>query len=319
MAALACAAALREGGAKVTLFDKGRRPGGRIATRRVDGVSFDHGAQYATSRDAGFRALLAKLQSENVVAPWPAAGGAGEARWVGTPGMSALPRALAERLAAAGASLHMARHVAYLHRGDAVWTVRHLDAADVKPGTVVAEGGEIAGGFDAVLLAVPAPQAAPLLAAIGHDYAERVSEATFAPCWAVMAAFGAQIDAPDTARPKAGPLGWVARENSRPGRIGGPDAWTLHATAEWSRANLEREPADVAAELLAAFAPDAPAPVQRAAHRWRYALVETPLGESCLWDPASGIGVCGDFCLGPRVEAAWLSGTALASAVLSHN
>jgi predicted NAD/FAD-dependent oxidoreductase len=74
-----------------------------------------------------------------------------------------------------------------------------------------------------------------------------------------------------------------------------------------------------AAQLLAAFAPDAPAPVQRAAHRWRYALVETPLGESCLWDPASGIGVCGDFCLGPRVEAAWLSGTALASAVLSHN
>jgi renalase len=53
------------------------------------------------------------------------------------------------------------------------------------------------------------------------------------------------------------------------------------------------------------------------AHRWRYALVETPLGQACLWDDAARLGVCGDWCLGGRIEAAHDSGTALARAVLA--
>jgi predicted NAD/FAD-dependent oxidoreductase len=319
MAGLACAAALRAGGVAVTLFDKGRRAGGRIATRRADGISFDHGAQYATARDPAFRALIADLEAAGAAAAWEAAGGSGETRWVGTPGMSALPRRLAELLAEQGAASLMGRNVAYLHAGEAGWRIRHLPADSVRPGTVTAEGGEVAPGFDAVLLALPAPQAIPLLAAMGHPHAGALESVVFAPCWAVMAAFDTRLDRADTMRPESGPLGWVAREGSRPGHAATPDAWVLHATGGWSRANLERDAAEVATELLAAFAPDAPAPAHLSAHRWRYALVETALGQPCLWDPAAAIGVCGDFCLGPRVEAAWQSGTALASAVLSHN
>jgi renalase len=58
-----------------------------------------------------------------------------------------------------------------------------------------------------------------------------------------------------------------------------------------------------------------PAPAYLSAHRWRYALVERPLGEPCLWDEALRLGLCGDWCLGPRVEAAWMSGRALAAAL----
>ena len=38
----------------VTVFDKGRGPGGRLATRRADDLRFDHGAQYFTARDPRF-------------------------------------------------------------------------------------------------------------------------------------------------------------------------------------------------------------------------------------------------------------------------
>jgi len=319
MAGLACAASLRAGGVAVTLFDKGRRAGGRIATRRADGISFDHGAQYVTARDPAFRALIADLQSAGAVAPWEAAGGSGETRWVGTPGMSALPRRLADLLAEQGAASLMGRHVAYLHAGEENWAVRHLPAENVRPGTVTAEGGEVTAGFDAVVLALPAPQVIPMLAAIGHPHAGALEPVVLAPCWAVMTAFATRLDRPDTMRPEGGPLGWAAREASRPGHAAMPDAWVLHATGAWSRANLERDAAGVAADLLAAFAPEAPPPLHLSAHRWRYALVENALGRPCLWDPGAAVGVCGDFCLGPRVEAAWQSGTALASAVLSHN
>jgi predicted NAD/FAD-dependent oxidoreductase len=53
------------------------------------------------------------------------------------------------------------------------------------------------------------------------------------------------------------------------------------------------------------------------AHRWRYAFVEQALGLPCLVDEETAAGACGDWCIAPRVEAAFESGRALAQAVLS--
>ena len=50
IAGLACATALAQAGLNVTLLDKGRRPGGRVATRRIDNTTFNHGAQFASAR-----------------------------------------------------------------------------------------------------------------------------------------------------------------------------------------------------------------------------------------------------------------------------
>ena len=51
-------------------------------------------------------------------------------------------------------------------------------------------------------------------------------------------------------------------------------------------------------------------------HRWRYAFVDRPVGSACLLDAAAGLGACGDWCLGARVEAALLSGYAMAGRIL---
>ncbi len=315
IAGLGCALALTRAGHDVTVFDKGRAAGGRIATRRTGDTSFNHGAQYATARSPSFHALMTELQAAGVAAPWEAAQEGEDVRWSGLPGMSAIPRHLALQLPL---PVLTERHVAFLRRGGDGWTVRHLAARDAAPGTVADSGGELSGPFDAVLLALPSPQAAPLLAAIGHKFAERVATTRYAPCWAGMASFAETVEAPDAQRRRdGGPLGWVARESSRPGHPGGPDSWALHASAEWSRANLGRDAGDVAADLAAAFQDltGAPDPIHRAAQRWRYALVERALGEDCLWDAANGIGASGDWCIGGRVEAAFLSGEALAAAV----
>ncbi len=261
--------------------------------------------------------MLSDLQTRGAAAPWPGFG-ATEARWIGVPGMSALPAEMAALLSTRGVILHFERHAAFLHQTQGGWTVRHMDARSVRPGSVMSEGGEVSARYDAVVLAIPAPQAIPLLGALAHADVTALQSVRYAPCWAVMAAFSERLARADAQKYDDGPLRWVARQGALPGRPATPDAWVLHASPAWSRENLERAADEVAAEVLAAFAPTAPPTLCLSAHRWRYALVETPLGRPCLWDENASLGVCGDFCLGPRIEAAWQSGAALASAVVSH-
>jgi predicted NAD/FAD-dependent oxidoreductase len=318
IAGLACATTLARAGIGVTLFEKSRRPGGRVATRRVEGLSFNHGAQFATAHGPDFAALLAGLAAAGIAASWPAAGGEGR-RMSFRPGMSALPSSMAEQAAIAGAELRTTRHAAFLHRTDGGWQVRHLDAADIRPGGTAREGGDLSGPFGAVLMALPGHQAASLIATAGHRFADTARTAVMAPCWAVMTRFSEPVDGADVRQSATSPIAWAARESARPGAEPAADHWVLHASAGWSRAHLEDRPEAAGAALIAAFrAETGSAPSDLVvAHRWRYALAETPLGQACLWDDAARLGVCGDWCLGARIEAAHDSGAALARAVLA--
>jgi len=92
--------------------------------------------------------------------------------------------------------------------------------------------------------------------------------------------------------------------------------WVLHGSPEWSEAHIESDPVEVGDELITAFFEATRArrsrPVSRSVHRWRYAKTGIPLAAGYLHDPERGVGVCGDWCRGDRVEDACLSGLALA-------
>lgn len=309
MAGAAAANALRAAGLRVTLFDKSRGVGGRMSTRRMSTdtgeLRFDHGAQYFTARGDAFCRALAPLRAEGVVVAWAGARGDGKVdeALVAAPHMPDAVRALAH-----GCDLALNATVTALARVANGWTVRCDGEAHGAGQT-----------YDAVLVTTPAPQALPLLASAGvaFDGPQRV---VYAPCWALLLAFDALLtDAPDTLRPKTSPIAWIARDSSKPGRPAGRDCWVIHAGPDWSRANLELT-AEAAAQALLAEARRllgfTVAPVVAAAHRWRYALVETPAGADCFWDEGARVGAAGDWCIGPRVEAAFDSGDALARRLL---
>lgn len=305
MAGLACGAALTASGHNVQLFDKGRGPGGRMSTRRMSAggaepvaeYAFDHGAQYFTARDPRFAAQVAMWQSEGVVARWPAAG---SDAWVGTPGMNAPVKAMAEK-----ADVAFATRIAGIRReGKAAWLLR--------------EDGGTQGPFDAVIVATPAEQAAPLLAAHVPAMADAASAVVSLPCWTLMAAFGERLEADDCLSDK-GPIGWAARNSSKPGR-GDGECWVVQGSPQWSADNLECEAAEAEAMLLAALGEAVgalPPIITASAHRWRYSSVPVNAA-GALWDKASMIGACGDWLLGPRVELAYLSGLTLAEKVCAH-
>jgi renalase len=306
MAGLACGEALRPAGLDVTLFDKGRAPGGRMSTRRLPTVAgeagFDHGAQYFTARDPAFRARVALWHESGMAAPWPAAG---DDAWVGTPAMNAPVKDMA-----APATVHWSTQIDGLAREDDAWRV-----ADSL--------------FDIALVAVPAEQAAPLLQPWAPGFAAKAAETRSAPCWTVMAAFaerlpiGADVLRGDAkgadAKGAGGPIGWAARNSAKPGRAG-PESWVVQASPDWSRENLESTPEEIVAPLLDALARRAgeplPAPLTAVGHRWRYAKSGSA-GDGLLWSADRRLGACGDWLIGPRVEAAWLSGSRLAAAVLA--
>jgi len=287
LAGLTLARALTAAGRDVRLFDKGRGVGGRLATRRIthDGQEhrFDHGAQYFRAEAPGFAALLAEQGAQ----PWPDA-----LRRVALPGMSALGRHLAE-----GLDVSTQCEIRSLRRDAAGWFLTH---------------GTEAGPFAAILVTTPAPQAIPLIEPHAPGLAQRLSSIRYAPCWTVLAAFAARLPLPDVLR-HHGIIGWAARDSSKPGRDNAQENWVIQAAPGFSATHLEASPDSVLPPLLAAL--PAPAPLFAVAHRWRYALLQAPLGEPCLWE--DGLGYASDGCLGGRAEAAFDSGTALARRVLA--
>lgn len=333
MAGIACARTLSQAGHRVTVFERSRGAGGRMATRVTPFGSFDHGAQYFTVRDPRF--ALALTTAPGLCKPWSAstvrvldafglvaAAGlpAREPHWVPVPGMNALVRHWAQPLAQAGA-IEFETAVERIER-DALapsrWQLRTIGAMDAR---------HVYSGFDAVVLAIPHAQAAELLyiSEQGERIRGPIDKVKVAPCWTLMLAFPQGIQPTLThlgpqwnaARSTHHRIAWLARESSRPGRE--PiERWTVQASAAWSHEHLEDDAPRVQAKLLKAFAEVTgirAEPAHAAVHRWRYAQTMQPLGKSHLWDARERLGACGDWCLGHRVENAFVSGLELALAM----
>lgn len=344
MAGVACARTLLQAGHQVTLIEKSRGYGGRMATRETAFGTFDHGAQYFTARDARFARVL--LDVQGIVRPWSAstvrvldergsilasAPPPREPHYVAKPGMNALvshwaqPIALPEQFGGLPARSILQHRVMRIER-DALdasqWQLRTDDLSVEGE-----EGHEVLGGFDRVILAIPHMQALELLTTSGLSpgWQSQLQAITVAPCWTLMVAFpnamqpGMKGFGPhwNAARSVHHRISWLTREGSKPGR-GGIERWTIQASPDWSARHLNDSAERVQAKLLKAFAEVTgiraqPSHVQT--HRWHYAQTQQPLGQSHLYDPAQGLGLCGDWCLGHRVEDAFVSGLELALAM----
>lgn len=298
IAGLSCAARLNEAGFETALFDKGRRPGGRLSTLRIDDMAWDFGAQYLRDHGGAFSAQVAAWRDAGVLTDWPA-GPAGAL--VGVPGMGALVEAECAR--------HAVRFEALVQRIERVaggeWYLRGANLDE--------------GPFDAVVLAIPAEQAAPLLSLHDLSMAREAAAAPSLPCWTVMTAFPAPLPCPSVIR-DAGAISWAARDNSKPGRSAA-ECWVIQASADWSRRHLEETAEQVAARLLALFG-DAigfppPEPRFLKAHRWRFAMSYGQRPQ-LPWNADLRLGACGDWCTAPRIEGAWRSGHELANRIVAQ-
>ncbi|GAB3996159.1 NAD(P)/FAD-dependent oxidoreductase [Nocardioides marmoraquaticus] len=308
IAGAACARALREADVPVRVLDRGRRPGGRMASRRwPDGSrSVDLGASYLTVGDDDFRAVVDDWAARGLAREWTdtftvlAADAApedkdGPVRWGATPSL----RALVEDLAADLDVEHAA--VERVERADDRWTVDGVAAR-------------------AVVLAMPDPQALRLLSPGAQAYAADLQRG-WEPVLALAARWerrtwddlspsgtfhGAFVNGDDV-------VAWVADD----GRRRGDDApvLTAHSTPGFAAQHLE-DPAAAGPAMVAALRErlGIEEPLDSLVQRWTFAK---PAGErEAPYLLRDGLGVCGDG-WGPasKVETAWVSGHRLGQAL----
>jgi renalase len=311
MTGLACARELNASGFDVEVIEKSRGLGGRTATRRADsGLRFDHGAQFFTTDDSRFQTLTTEWLSRGVVAEWrgrivniegtQVLDASPQVRYVGVPGMSAMAADLGS-----GLRVRTGAQVIAVKQTPSGWIIE-------------TEDHEHTGPFDTLVMTLPAPQSAGLLAT--HPFGVVASSVQMTACWAVMVAFESRVDVPwDGAFVKGSPLAWVARNSSKPGRDAMADCWVLHADPQWTAEHLEDSAEPTAMELLNAFESvigrQLPMHNHLVAHRWRYSQGMDHDHRRMLFDRENRLIVCGDWLSGGKIQDAILAGIHAANAI----
>jgi renalase len=301
LAGLSAASVLQDQGWDVVLIDKGRKPGGRMATRQFAGNAVDYGAQFFTVRDAGFAEEVAVWERAGLVAPWFETGG--HVRYRGVQGMNSIPAHLAARF-----DVRSGVRVESLRASNGAWLVT----------TDTSESLETS----AVILTPPVPQSlalsAPFEAELDPGTAGILRWIAYDPCLSLVVA----LDGPSAiANPGYayldGDLSWAA-DNSSKFRRDEPSRVTLHASPAFSRAHWDAAPEAIANQMITAARDLLRANVTEwHFHRWRYSAPVSVDPKRCLMSrtPAP-IVYAGDAFGGPRIEGAWLSGQAAALALI---
>lgn len=302
---LACARTLSDHGYRVTVLEKGRGVGGRLSTRREGEWRFDHGAPNMQFSDARTSMYVQSWEHDGYLAAIANA-------HTGRSAMSTWPKHLAAEL-----MVQTGVQVQQITRVASPWQLTDHRGTEHSA--------------DALVLAVPAPQAAALLATAAESVAAPLRAVQMAPCWSTMIVFDAPPPVRVTSELVRGELTFAdermarcVRQAELPGRPTA-EAWVVQSGAPWSRANLERTADDICAEIVPLVREQlgvAGNVLHASSHRWRYARTERGLNTTCLWDSVVRLGACGDFAqafphAASDVERAWLSGVAMAGRILA--
>ena len=310
IAGLLAARALQQRGIQVTVLDKGRGVGGRMATRRIGSAVFDHGAQFFTARDPQFFAHVQSWLEAGVAHEWSrgfagpegVAAADGHSRFRGATGMTSVPKHLALDL-----EILLGHRVVSVATAGSRWTVTTDTGARFNS--------------DALVLTAPAPQSRAMLSVGSVELPSTARAALesiqYDPCIALMVQpKESRVPEPGGLQLPGEPLSWIA-DNRRKG-LSACEAVTLHAGPGFSRTQWDAPDREIVSDLLAVAAPWISEPVSDTqVHRWRYAKPTVLYPERCLTLATPlPIAFAGDAFGAPRVEGAALSGLAAALAVL---
>jgi predicted NAD/FAD-dependent oxidoreductase len=309
LSGLVAARELTAAGADVSVLERGRSPGGRMATRRIGDATFDHGAQFFTVRTPAFEATVARWVERGLVEIWNHGFGSldGYPRYVARHGMNSLAKDLARSV-----SEHPAGR---LELETMAFAVRHGEGGGLR--VIVDDGTDR--HADAVISTCPLPQTFSLLVDAGIDFDEQVFRTDYARTLTLLAV----LDRPPVGLPTGGcqledaVLSFVGDYVSK--GVSGVPALTVHASDAWSAAHWDDGDDSILAALTEAASPwiGGAALVEVQVKRWRFATPLTISDEPCWIAPSGDIVAAGDAFAGPRVEGAHNSGLAAAHALLA--
>lgn len=316
---LITATVLQRKGIKVTVLDKGRGIGGRLATRRInrgepnEGI-FDYGTQYFSVEKPQFQMWVDDWLQQGIIKEWCRGFGEadGKPRYCGVGGTRAIAKYLAKDL-----DVCTSTKVVKLAYGD-----RPQGGGKANRWLVETDKQQYEG--DILVMTPPLPQSLALLDASGivlpPEIGSALKKVSYHSCIAVLALLEkpSQIPAPGGISPENEALVWLA-DNHQKGISPDGYAVTLHATPQFSEACWDRDDAEIADRLLTAASNYlGSAAIAYQVHRWRYSLPKTFYSKPCLTLPEMFLVMAGDAFVSPKLEGAVLSGMAAGTAIVGR-
>ncbi len=326
LSGLVAANRLAQAGHEVTVFEKSRGFGGRMATRYKSGdksVKFDHGTSYLSANGAGFKSFLNKYADSGVLKKWTnkfmyedtdtvtevAATPGGDDLYIALDGMNSIGKLLQRPIdvrteTRVGGITYIGKN-----RGrKRAWMV-NLDSQDVFEA-------------DAVVIAVPATQAYGIIQTAADELSirhiiKKIDEISYDPDLSFMFSFGKQ-DIPEwEALKMVNPVVSLIINESSKRDFGGDLNVVVHTTPEFAikyqSENREMALHEVLKVLMAELGSYAANPVWHDVHFWRYARARKSLNLpffECGDDQP--LAIVGDYFMGTDAEAAYNSAIALA-------
>lgn len=328
MAGLTSAQILVAAGHEVIVLDKGRSPGGRMATRRLRGSRIDHGAQFFTVRSEAFAAQVDAWVAQGVVEVWtngfsPASSPEltpgtpdGYPRYIGVGGMTTIPKAMA-----LGLDLRCEQMVFNIRQ--------HPPGSTGERWEIVIDDGTTIGA-DQVIVTSPLPQTASLLMEAGIPVPEALWRTDYHRTIGLLIA----LDGPSALHaPGAvtGPdlfstdLNFVADQRLK--GISTDPALLVHASHEWSLRWWDEDPDATVDSLIELSLPYVGSSQisETQLKKWRLAAPKQLWPEPFWVDETASLVLAGDaFGSGepgrpavPNLEGAFLSGRAAAEHLLA--
>jgi renalase len=301
---LIAATILHRRGISVTVLDKGKGIGGRLATRRIshenstEGV-FDYGTQYFSAKNPQFQVWVNDWLKHGVIKEWCQGFGKldGKPRYCGVNSTRSIAQYLAQDL-----DVHTNKKVVEIGY-DGFWLVKTEDEQEYR--------GEM------LLLTLPVPQTLDLLDAslmvLPLDVRFALENITYHRCITLLALLEkpSKIPAPGGIALEDNYLTWLA-DNHQKGISPNGYAVTLHANPSFSDDYWDSDDAEIAYKLLSAAADYLDSPVIKyQLHRWRYSLPKTFHPEPYLALSEIPLLMAGDGFVAPNIEGAVLSGIAV--------
>jgi predicted NAD/FAD-dependent oxidoreductase len=303
LSGLMAAQSLTRNGHEVTVFDKGRGVGGRLATRRIGDATLDHGAQFFTVRSEEFASHVNDWIAAGVVHEWCRGFDSedGHPRYAGSRGMSGIAKHLATGLDVRTSAL-----------------VFSLERTSDGYNVVTDDG--VVHACDKVLLTAPIPQSFSLMFGGAIEMPDEMRTIDYDRTLGLLAVLDSNnhnVKAPGGLQFPDDVFSFIG-DNSAKG-ISATHALTFHANPEWSREHFDRELDEIHSLLLTAARPwlGEATILESQPKKWRFATPRSTWPDAFWIDPSRTLALAGDAFAGPKMEGAALSGLAAAQALAS--
>lgn len=313
LSGLVAAQTLTDAGRSVVLLDKGRSPGGRLATRRLGGPTHraDSGAQFFTVRSVDFADLVHTWRRAGIIEEWCRGFGTqgdGHPRYCALGGMNTIAKFLAS-------TQHVETEVT-------VTEVREFDAR-----WQITAGDGRTWLTDTVILSAPVPQSLALVDEGGIMLPASVRAELDAVAYGRVFALLVRMNGP-TAVPEPGgaqlsiehdPTFSFVADNHRKG-ISDDPILTLHTHEHISLQRWEEDPSETAEFLLSEarrWIGDGDV-TESYVHRWKFSRPTNGHPNTHVlvdFDDGRRLGFIGDAFGGAKVEGAAISGLSIAHAL----